>query len=73
MRGCVGDGSDQRAFKGTKRGMGTTGEGAVAKERVRRADGPSRWVGGSLALESGRLQSATRSLLLRAAVAPHPQ
>lgn len=43
---CGGDGSDQRAFKGTKPGMGTTGEGAVATERVRRADGPSRWVGG---------------------------
>lgn len=35
--------------------------------------GPPAGLGGSLALESGRLQSATPSLLLRAAVAPHPQ
>lgn len=50
------------------------GGGAVATERVRRGpDGTSRWVGGSLGLESGPLQRTTPSLLLRATGAPHPQ
>lgn len=44
--GVCGGWKRPEGVQGNKAGIGTTGEGAVAIERVRRADGPSRWVGG---------------------------